>query len=265
MRRVNGGAWQEADIQSREVNTDDNDEPYCIQTPVPSGTCGRIYCAYRDHTYSPPGSNVYGTYRITIAKSDNDGASFDYLSTALTWSRGETKFFGLWSPFLRLFGTRLVAGWSENTDDIDRNIVLWYNDQTGSPGSWKYLNTAIGGNTGYTNDSYPASASIDSSKLMSVAFLLTSNLFGNMERAFGTSRTNVSCRIVADEVPRDEQRSRIQYAISPNNGVSWPASSKVLYQPPADKGAAKPQIINVGGILVSLSNSTLVLCVARED
>lgn len=176
IRRVNGGAWQESEIDARKVDRDDMDEPYCLQLPIVPDTApyGRIACAFRDHSYTFAGSKVYGAYRITIRKSDDDGANWSYLSTPLAWSKTDPKFFGLWSPFLKLVGTsgRLVAGWSENTDDIDRNIVLWYNDFYGridGTKRWYYLNTAIGGNTAYTNDSYPAAASIDSSKLMLVA------------------------------------------------------------------------------------------------
>ena len=88
-----GSSWQDiGTVTSGASNANDIDNPYVLQLPS-----GRILCAFRNHS-KDPATGAYTFFRITIASSDDYGATWAYLSTAAS-DPGPVN--GDWEPFLR--------------------------------------------------------------------------------------------------------------------------------------------------------------------
>ena len=70
---TNGGAsWTQLGVVTSGVG--DIDNPYLLQLPT-----GRILCSFRNHS-KDPNNGAYTYFRITVCYSDDNGASWRYLS-----------------------------------------------------------------------------------------------------------------------------------------------------------------------------------------
>ncbi|TKA75492.1 hypothetical protein B0A49_02023 [Cryomyces minteri] len=71
-----GGSWSEiGTAATAPSNANDLDNPYPLQLPS-----GRVLLAYRDHSKNAT-TGAYLYYRITVSYSDDNGATWSYLST----------------------------------------------------------------------------------------------------------------------------------------------------------------------------------------
>ncbi|TKA68013.1 hypothetical protein B0A49_04484 [Cryomyces minteri] len=88
-----GGLWSEiGTAATAPSNANDLDNPYPLQLPS-----SRVLLAYRNHSKNAT-TGAYLYYRITVSYSDDNGATWSYLSTPASDPAGVN---GNWEPFLR--------------------------------------------------------------------------------------------------------------------------------------------------------------------
>lgn len=252
----NGGlTWDViSEVQQRTTDKDDNDAAHVIQLPN-----GRVLYVFQNHS-KDENTGKWTRYRITVCYSTDYGYSWEHLAHVYQRPAADN---GLWEPLLKyLPNGELHCYFSEETSLVDRDIVIHRSYNQGQ--DWEYLDSVIGLNIGYTIDGSPGVATISDSKLMLVT-PFHSDILLNPARASKSDITNVSCSMVFEEKLTSDPNNRfgIYYAISTNNGVSYPTRGE-LYQPPAGRGAASPQIINVDGILVSIPSVDLDALQSKE-
>ena len=89
-----GASWDQiGTAASRPLDSSDLDNPYPIQLPS-----GRVLLAFRNHD-KDPATGDYTFFRIDVTFSDDNGASWEYLSTPVTMPGGAI---GVWEPLLRV-------------------------------------------------------------------------------------------------------------------------------------------------------------------
>ncbi len=110
---IGGWDWtQIGSIASAPTMTRDLDN--CFPHQLPNG---RILAAFRNHDRRTA-SGPYTFYRITISYSDDNGATWSFLSTAST---SGTPNLGIWEPFMM--------------DAQDGSLMLYYSRETNTNGS----------------------------------------------------------------------------------------------------------------------------------
>ncbi|KAH8900920.1 hypothetical protein GQ53DRAFT_632773 [Thozetella sp. PMI_491] len=113
-RSVNGG-WDWTQVGSvTNAPTATRDLDNCFLHQIPSG---RILAAFRNHDRQTT-TGPYTYYRITVCYSDDNGATWHYLSQAAV---SGTPNLGIWEPFMM--------------DAQDGSLMLFYSRETNTNGS----------------------------------------------------------------------------------------------------------------------------------
>lgn len=210
VRSTNGGAsWSRVGEAARgQSATHDIDNPYILQLPS-----GRVLVAFRNHDKTPNGA--YTFFRITVCASDDNGATWSYLSTPASDPGGPN---GNWEPFLRNANDgSLQIYYSRENNGGDQDTL----ERTSRNGgvSWSLANTITGAELSSNRDG-----------MWGVATIGGNNLIGVFE-----TETNGG-------------PFQIMSVTSSDDGRSW-GNRRVVYK--AYRGNAQaPQVVNVGGTLV---------------
>ena len=151
-----GSSWQfRGEVFRGDEATHDIDNAMPLQLPN-----GRILYAYRNHDRT--GDDWHYTYfRISISSSDDNGASFQYLSTVEEKVPVPDTASGLWEPFLRIAadGT-LQCYYSAENSGADQDGFMKYSRDGGvSWSSW----VAVSGGDRASRDGMIGVAPIDNS------------------------------------------------------------------------------------------------------
>jgi hypothetical protein len=204
-----GTSWTEIGTAARgPTATTDIDNPYPLQLPS-----GRILVAYRNHDLQ---NGVFTFYRITISYSDDNGATWLYLSTPA--SDGPPN--GLWEPFLRIAQ--------------DGSLQLYYSRE----------------NSGKDQDSLMRT-STDGGKTWSAATTISGAEFNDVrDGMIGVATISGSKLIAVFESEQNSSPFSIHSITSTDDGKTW-GNRQTVYTPKGSgTNAAAPQVINVGGTLV---------------
>ncbi|EKG19810.1 Neuraminidase [Macrophomina phaseolina MS6] len=207
-----GTSWTTIGTAARgPTATTDIDNPYVLQLPS-----GRLLVAYRNH--DRVSADAWSYYRLTVSYSDSNGVDWEYLSTPAQDSDAVT---GDWEPFLRMAddGTTLQLYYSRENSDADQDSLL----RTSSDGGVTWSDpTTIGG-----------------------AELTTAR-----DGMLGVAKTAAGDLIAVFETETGGGSFHIEAVTSKDDGATW-EDRRVVYQPDdSAKGAAAPQVANVGGTLV---------------
>lgn len=154
----NGDSWSFlGTAATRPTNSSDLDNPYPLQLPS-----GRVLLAYRNHDKDPSTGN-YTFFRIDVSYSDDNGATWKYLSTPATMPGGTI---GIWEPFLRNAqdGSLQIYYSKENAAD-DQDTIEQISTDGGS--SWGDQMT-ISGQDFTSRDGMTGVATISGSNLIAV-------------------------------------------------------------------------------------------------
>lgn len=205
----NGVTWTEVGtVASGPTATTNIDNPYPLQLPS-----GRILLAFRNHSLE---NGVYTYFRITICYSDDNGATWTYLSTPAS-DPGPTL--GNWEPLLRMAedGTTLQLYYSRQNSDIDQDSLMRTSTDGGA--TWTSATVISGADTTDARDG-----------MLGVIPVSGSNLIAVFE-----SETNGG-------------KFSVNSITSSDDGATW-GNRQVVYAP-SGFNAQAPQVTNVGGTLV---------------
>lgn len=114
-----GNSWQQVGtVTSGTASKFDIDNSFPLQLPG-----GRILVAFRNHDRSTTGTPKFSWYRITLCYSDDNGATWHYLTQID--EHAANGYNGLWEPFLRLArdGSLQVYYSSENNLPDQDNVM----------------------------------------------------------------------------------------------------------------------------------------------
>ncbi|KAK4081318.1 CAZyme family GH93 [Trichoderma aggressivum f. europaeum] len=177
---------------------------------------GRIVYAYRNHDRSG-GSYTY--YRITLSYSDDGGASFLYLSTVEQQAATPGTLNGLWEPFLRLAA--------------DGSLQCYYSAENNSNDQDGFMKRSTDGGLTWSNW-IPVSGGDRTSR----------------DGMIGVANINNSGNLIAVFENTESGAFSIDYVLSHDDGNSWGQRAR-LYTARNGKNAGAPQVVNVGGTLVT--------------
>ncbi|KAI1333451.1 glycoside hydrolase family 93 protein [Xylariaceae sp. FL0016] len=209
---TDGGSSWDALGEVYRANAVNYDIDNAYPIQLPSG---RVLYAYRNHD-RPGGTYTY--YRITISYSDDGGVNWKYLSTVD--QRAAAGVNGLWEPFLRVANDgSLQCYYSAENSATDQDGLMRTSTDGGV--TWSNANT-ISGSGVTSRDGMIGVASIDDST-------------GKLIAVFENTESGVYS---------------IDYVLSSNDGHSWGSRGR-LYTAANNKDATAPQVINVGGTLVT--------------
>lgn len=206
----NGVTWTEIGTAARgPTATKEIDNPYPFQLPS-----GRILVAYRNHDLQ---NGVYTFFRITISYSDDNGATWSYLSTPAS-DPGPVN--GNWEPFLRLAQDgSLQLYYSRETSSIDQDSLMRTSTDGGA--TWSTATTISGAEFTNVRDG-----------MLGVAAVSASNL------------------IAVFESEQNGGPFSIHSITSADDGKTW-GNRQTVYTPTGSgTNAQAPQVISVGGTLV---------------
>ncbi|KAK7722882.1 hypothetical protein SLS57_004735 [Botryosphaeria dothidea] len=208
-----GATWTEIGTAARgPTATTDIDNPYVLQLPS-----GRVLVAFRNHDHLTDGV-TYTYFRITVCYSDDDGASWSYLSTPAEDSGTVT---GDWEPLLRIAddGETLQLFYSRENNDDDQDSLLRTSTTGGE--TWSDATTISG-----------------------------AELSNSRDGMLGVAETSTGDLIAVFETEKGGSTFHIEAVTSEDGGATW-IDRRVVYQTEdTSLNAAAPQVINVGGTLV---------------
>lgn len=196
---------------TRPTNASDLDNSYPLQLPG-----GRVLLAYRNHDKDPV-SGDYTAFRIDISYSDNNGATWAYLSTPASMPGGPDFTPGIWEPFLRNAkdGSLQLYFSKENSQD-DQDTIERISSNGGA--DWGDELT-ISGQDLTSRDGMTGVAQIDGKQLIAVF----------ESRQGGTFQ--------------------IDSITSADDGTTW-GNRQIVYLPTGTgNNAGAPQVVDVGGTL----------------
>jgi hypothetical protein len=211
-----GSSWtQIGTVSSADKTTRDLDNPYPIQLPS-----GRILVAMRNHDriQNSDGSYTYTYYRITICYSDDNGATWSYLSTPAQDAANGVN--GSWEPFFRMANddSTLQLYYSRENSAIDQDSLMRTSTDGGA--TWTSANVISGGDTDNTRDG-----------MLGVTQVSGDNLIA-----------------VFESIPSGSTFS-VYSVTSSDDGSTW-GNRQTVYAAPPGFNAQAPQVTNVGGTLV---------------
>ena len=207
--RDNGASWKPlGSVAQGPSNASDIDNPYVLQLPS-----GRVLCAYRNHSKNPS-NGVYTFFRITVSASDDNGATWKYLSQPAS-DPGPVN--GNWEPFLRnAKDGSLQIYYSRENAANDQDSLERFSTNGGA--TWTAANTISG--AGITaRDGMTGVTTLGGNKLICVFESETTGVFS------------------------------IHSITSDDDGKSWGNRHTVYTPTNPNTSAGAPQVVNVGGTL----------------
>ena len=205
----NGASWAYiGEAASGASATHDIDNPYVLQLPS-----GRILVTFRNHDKTASGT--YTFFRITICASDDNGASWFYLSQPAS-DPGPVN--GNWEPFLRIANDgSLQLYYSRENNGGDQDSLMRTSRDGGL--TWSLANTITGGNLPSSRDGMVGVATINGNNLIAVF-----------------------------ETETNGGQFTINSVTSADDGRTWGNRRTVFV--PYRGNANAPQVVNVGGTMV---------------
>ncbi|KFZ25216.1 hypothetical protein V502_00307 [Pseudogymnoascus sp. VKM F-4520 (FW-2644)] len=178
---------------------------------------GRVICAFRNHSKT---GKSYTFYRITICYSDDNGATWEFLSEPAS---GATN--GIWEPFLRL--------------STSNNIQLYYSYENASNDQDSLLRVSTDGGVTWTSPATISGADVQA----------RDGMLGVTTAPGGSSSDLIAIFESLDTVTT--HLFTVMAVSSSDDGASW-ENRRTVYTPTGSLNNARaPQIINVGGTLVA--------------
>jgi Neuraminidase (sialidase) len=175
---------------------------------------GRILVAFRNHDRL---NGVYTFFRITICYSDDNGATWAYLSTPDS-DPGEPN--GNWEPFLRIAQDgSLQLFYSRETSPADQDSLMRTSTDGGL--TWSLATTISGAEFNNVRDGMLGVATVSGSNLIAVF---------ESEQGGGTFS--------------------IHAVTSLDDGKTWGSRQTVFTPAGSGTNANAPQVVNIGGTLV---------------
>lgn len=204
-----GASWSTiGTAATRPTNSSDLDNPFPLQLPS-----GRVLLAYRNHDKDPSTGN-YTFYRITISYSDDNGVSWEYLSTPATMPGGDI---GIWEPFLRNAADGSLQIYYSREDATDDQDTI---EQISTDGGTDWGDAmTISGQNFTSRDGMTGVATISGSKLIAVFESEQGGYF------------------------------QVDSITSSDDGNTWGNRQTVYLPTGTDNNAGAPQVVNVGGTL----------------
>jgi hypothetical protein len=211
----NGESWSfVGTAATRPANSSDLDNPYPLQLPH-----GRVLLAYRNHDRDPDTKN-YTFFRLDVSYSDDNGVTWEYLSTAASLpglEEGEEFAPGLWEPLLRnAHDGNLQIFYSKENNQSDQDSILRVSSNGGA--KWGKERT-IGGKNIISRDGMLGIAPIKGRNLIAVFESFQNDAF------------------------------QIDRLLSADDGYHWGRRKLVYFPTGTDNNAGAPQVVNVGGTL----------------
>ena len=207
-------SWSQLGIAATgPSDSNDLDNPFPIQLPS-----GRVLLTFRNHDFVAGSSpRQYTYYRITVTYSDDQGATWSYLSTPAEQAATSVKN-GLWEPFMRI--------------DKNGNLQLYYSEEDADDDQNTMTQT-----------------SMDGGQTWSQRVMVTGEGVTARDGMVGIAALNDQLIMVFESVP-PEGTFTVNAVTSDDDGASW-ADRRLVYAPTGDRNnAGAPQIINVGGRLL---------------
>lgn len=204
-----GSTW--TNIGTVTSGVGDIDNPFLLQLPT-----GRVICAFRNHSKT---GNTYTFFRITICYSDDNGATWKFLSEPATGASN-----GIWEPFLRL--------------SASNNIQLYYSYVNDSNDQDSLLRTSTDGGVTWTSPLTISGAGIQA----------RDGMLGVTIAPGGSSSDLIAIFESLDTV--NTHVFTVVTVSSSDDGASWGNRRTVYTATGSQNNAGAPQIINVGGRLV---------------
>ena len=210
-RSTNAGAtWTQIGVADRgPTATTDKDNPFPIQLPS-----GRILVAFRNHDRN---NGQYTYFRITICASDDNGASWSYLSTA---AQDPGPVNGNWEPFMRIAS--------------DGSLQIYYSRENSGADQDSLMRTSTDGGATWSSATVISGIELSNARdgMLGVASINGANLIAVFETETGGGAFHVGSVTSSDD------------------GKTW-GNRRVVYSPSGSgTNAQAPQVINVGGTLV---------------
>ena len=210
VKSIDGGAsWQAlGSVAQGPSNANDIDNPYVLQLPS-----GRVLCAYRNHS-KDPSNGAYLFFRIILSFSDDNGATWKYLSQPAN-DPGPVN--GNWEPFMRNAedGSLQIYYSRENAAD-DQDTLERFSTDGGA--TWTSANVISGADI-TARDGMTGVATLGGNRLICVFESKTTGGFS------------------------------IHSITSEDDGKTW-GNRQTVYTPTNPNGSAgAPQVIDVGGTL----------------
>ena len=205
-----GASWQPlGSVAQGASSANDIDNPYVLQLPS-----GRVLCAYRNHS-KDPSNGAYTFFRITVSFSDDNGATWKYLSQPAS-DPGPMN--GNWEPFLRnAKDGSLQLYYSRENAANDQDSLERFSTDGGA--TWTAANTISG--AGITaRDGMTGVTTIAGNRLICVFESETTGQFS------------------------------IHSITSDDDGKTWGNRQTVFTPTNPNTSAGAPQVVNVGGTLV---------------
>ncbi|KAI0976269.1 glycoside hydrolase family 93 protein [Xylaria arbuscula] len=206
-----GGSWShQGEVYRANKTTHDIDNAFPLQL-----SSGRILYAYRNH--DRPDGSTFTYYRITVSYSDDNGATWKYLSTVS--QRAASGVNGLWEPFLRIAN--------------DGTLQCYYSGENSSTDQDGYMRTSSNGGA-----SWSSPITISGSNVIS------------RDGMIGVANIDNNGNLIAVFENTEAGYFTIDYVLSHNDGDSWGQRGR-LYTALNGGTAIAPQVINAGGTLVA--------------
>lgn len=205
-----GVTWtQIGTVATGSTSTTDINNPYPLQLPS-----GRILIAFRNHSLE---DGAYTFFRITICYSDDNGATWAYLSQPAS-DPGPT--YGNWEPFLRMAedGVTLQLYYSRQDSAIDQDNLM----RTSTDGGVTWSTSTIVSGSGTTDA---------------------------RDGMIGVTTVSGENLIAVFESETDGGLFSIYSVTSSDDGATW-GNRQTVYSPGDGYNAQAPQVTNVGGTLV---------------
>jgi hypothetical protein len=210
-----GSTWNNLGTVTSGVG--DIDNPFLLQLPN-----GRVICAFRNHS-KDPSTGKYTFFRITICYSDDNGATWAFLSEPAS---GPGPDHGIWEPFMRLS--------SRNS----ANIQLYYSFENGSTDQDSLLRTSTDGGVTWSSPSTISGGDVTA----------RDGMIGVAVAPGGNSDDLIAVFESYDSLLTN--LFTIRAVSSSDDGATWGNRRLVYAATGANNNAGASQIINVGGTLV---------------
>lgn len=205
-----GASWTTiGTAATRPSSSSDLDNPYVLQLPS-----GRLLVAYRNHDKNAS-TGAYTFFRLTVSYSDDNGATWKYLSDPASDPAGAN---GNWEPFLR--------------NALDGSLQLYYSRENAQNDQDNLMRT-----------------STDGGRTWSSARVVSGSSITSRDGMIGVVTVKGSSVIAVFENNEDGHYS-INSVTSGDDGKTW-GNRKRVYTPTGNaNNAGAPQVITVGGTLV---------------